>query len=100
MSTPITVVEGVVKEDGTLEVLEKLAIPAGRVQVTVVPLPELSNDDPFWQMMQGIWAGQKSRGQIPRSVEEVEAERRAFRDEWEERMSRLESLREEARKSR
>jgi RNA polymerase sigma factor (sigma-70 family) len=34
------VVEGLV-QDGTLQVLEKLSMPAGRVQVTIMPLPPL-----------------------------------------------------------
>ncbi len=52
------VIQGVVNPDGTLELPEKVNLPAGRVQVTVAPLPELPKDDPFWQMMQRIWDGQ------------------------------------------
>lgn len=89
MSTPIAVVEGTIKPDGTLELQAKVNLPAGRVQVTMVPMPELPPDDPFWGLMQGIWAGQKARGHVPRSAEDVEAERRAVRDEWDERMSRI-----------
>ena len=74
------VIQGFVKPDGTLELAEKVTLPPGRGQVTLVPLPELPKDDPFWQMMEGIWAGQKARGHIPRSNEEVEAERRVLRE--------------------
>lgn len=94
------VIQGVVKPDGTLELEEKVALPAGRVQVMVTPLPELPKDDPFWQMMQGIWDGQKARGHVPRSAEEVESERRTLREEWEERMRAIEHIQHEARKLR
>jgi hypothetical protein len=92
MSTSMAVVPGIVTPDGTLELEEKLSLPAGRVQVTVVSMPDLPKDDPFWQRMQALWAGQKARGHVPRTVEEVEAEKQAVRDEWEERMRRLERI--------
>ena len=66
MRTPI-VVEGTVKAAGTLEVQEKLNLPAGQVQVTLVPIAEPPTDDPFWHRMQAIWTGQKTRGYIPRT---------------------------------
>jgi hypothetical protein len=86
------VIEGIVNPDGTLALQSHVALPVGRVQVTVTPLPELPKDDPFWQMMQGIWAGQKARGHIPRTAEEVETERRVMREEWEERMRKIEAI--------
>jgi hypothetical protein len=94
------VIQGIVKPDGTLELPEKINLPAGRVQVTVAPLPELPKDDPFWQMMQQIWDGQKARGHVPRTSEEVEAERRVLREEWEERMRTIEHVQAEARRLR
>jgi hypothetical protein len=100
MSTPVVIVEGIVRSDGTLEVREKVNLPAGKVQVTLVPMPELPQDDPFWQRMQRIWEGQKARGHIPRGAEEVEAERRAMREEWEERMAEISRIQEEAEKVR
>lgn len=65
-----------------------------------MPPPELPKNDPFWQMMQQIWDGQKARGRVPRSAEEVEAERRTLREEWEERMQTIQSIQSEARKLR
>jgi hypothetical protein len=94
------VLQGVVKPDGTLELPEKITLPVGPVQVAVTPLPELPKDDPFWQMMQRIWDGQKARGHVPRPAEEVEAERRALREEWEERMQTIEHIQQDARKLR
>ena len=75
------VVEGTLKSDGSLELDAKLTLPPGRVQLVVQPLPELPQDDPFWQMMQGIWAAQKARGHVPRSKEEIDAEINAMREE-------------------
>ena len=74
MSATHVVVEGTVKPDGTLELDGKLDLPPGRVQLIVQPLAELPKDDPFWQMMNGIWAAQKARGHLPRTKEEIDAE--------------------------
>jgi len=100
MSTRPVIVEATLKPDGTLKLDEKLALPPGRVQLVVQPLPELPDDDPFWQMMKRIWAGQKARGHVPRTVEEIEAERTAFRDEAEESARQVERVQEEAARAR
>jgi hypothetical protein len=100
MSTPIAIVEGTLMPDGRLELEGKVNLPAGRVQVTLVPMHELSPDDPFWRLMQGIWAGQLDRGHVARSAEDVEAERRTVREEWEERMARISRLQREAERLR
>jgi hypothetical protein len=92
MSTNAVILEGRVKPDGSLEVTDKVPLPVGRVRVTVVPIPDLPEDDPFWQRMQAIWNSQNARGHVPRSVEEVEGERRAVRDEWEERSQEMEKI--------
>jgi hypothetical protein len=100
MSTPIVTVEGVVRSDGSVEVSEKVSLPAGKVQVTLVPGPQLPQDDPFWQMMQRIWDGQKARGHVARTSSEVEAEREALREEWDTRMNEITRIQEEADKLR
>jgi hypothetical protein len=64
--------------------------------MSVAPIPELPPGDPFWQRMQAIWADQKRRGHVPSSGQEVQAEHRALRDEWDERSQRHESIQEEA----
>ena len=96
MSAPAVTLEAVVKPDGTLELGEKLSLPPGRVQITIVPMPELPSDDPFWQRMQALWAGQRARGHVPRSAQDVEDERQTMRQEWEERMRRIEQVQAEA----
>ena len=100
MSTSAVTVEGIVKPDGTVEVSEKVNMPAGKVQVTLVPLSELPPDDPFWQRMQKIWEGQRARGHVPRGVEEVESERQAFRQEMEDEIQEAIRLQEECRRAR
>ena len=74
MSPGEVVIEGTLKPDGTLD--QKPNLSPGRVTVVLRPVPELPKGDPFWQMMNEIWIGQQARGHVPRSVEEVEAERR------------------------
>lgn len=93
-------IEGTLTPDGTLELDQKPNLTPGRVQVTLVPLPEVPADDPFWQMMTAIWAGQKTRGHVPRSVAEIEAERRQLGEEWDERMREIERIQEESRRLR
>jgi hypothetical protein len=100
MSNPVVTVEGVVKPDGTLEVAEKVNLPAGKVQVTLVPLSELPRDDPFWQRMEQIWAAQKARGYVPRGIDEVESERRTLRQEMEDEIQEAIGLQEECRRAR
>jgi hypothetical protein len=91
--------QGTVKPDGTLELDNPLPLPGGRVLVIVQPLPAPAPDDPFWMRMQAIWDEQKSQGHVPRSVDEVEAERRAVRDQWEERIKSLGRIQEENREA-
>ena len=92
--------QGTLQPDGTLVLDEKPSVRPGRVQVTVVPVPDLPTDDPFWQTMNRVWAGQKDRGHVPRSAEAVEAERELVREEWEERMQAIGRIQAEARKAR
>jgi hypothetical protein len=97
MSAGHVVVEGTLKPDGSLELDSKPNLPPGRVQLIVQPLPELPNDDPFWQMMQRIWADRKAAALTPRSTEEVEAARRALRDDIEADIDKAVQLQEESR---
>ena len=96
MSLTETVVEGTLKSDGTLELDQKPNLPAGRVTVIVQTLPDLPDGDPFWDMMKSIWAGQKARGHVARSAEEVEAER-ARRGKVGKSGNELEQLQEQSR---
>ena len=100
MSGMQAVIEGTIKPDGTLVLDEPANVRAGRVQVIVQALPDLPDGDPFWDMMKSIWAGQKARGHIARTADEVEAERLEAREGWEQRQQGLERLQEESRRLR
>ncbi len=98
MSTTATI-QGTVKPDGTLELDEPLKLPAGRVVVTVQALPA-AGTDPFWDAMQRVWAIGKEAGWKPRTKEQIDADLREFRDEFEEGFLKAERLSEECRRSR
>ena len=86
------IVQGTLKPDGTLELDQKPNLFPGRVRVTMEPVTEPTRPDRFWAMMEQIWADLKASGHVPRSVEQIEAERQAFRDEWDERQEALEQI--------
>jgi hypothetical protein len=100
MSTVSVIVEGVVKPDGTLEVPQKLDLPAGRVQVTVQWVTEPTQPDRFWNMMESIWADLRAGGRTPRTREEIDAEIDALRNEAEEEMQDVERFQDECRQAR
>jgi hypothetical protein len=89
MSVNTIIVPGVVHPDGTLEVSEKLSLPPGKVEVTVVAVAPLPTEDPFWKRMQGIWDARRAAGLVPRQEGQVEEERQRARDEWEDRMRQV-----------
>jgi len=104
MAMTEAIIEGTLKPDGTLELDRKPNLPAGRVTVVLrqesVANPPRALDDTFFQMMEGIWAAQKARGFEPRSVEEVESERRKLRAEMEQEILDAGKLQEECRRLR
>jgi hypothetical protein len=100
MSPRDVVIEGSIQPDGTLVLDEPAPLPAGRVQVIVQPLPDLPPGDPFWDMLQSIWTGQKARGFVPRPADLVEAERQESRQQWDERLHAIRQLQEESRRLR
>ena len=91
--------QGTLREDGTLVLDQKPDLPAGRVKVTVESMPDLTQTD-VWQVLERIWAGQRARGHIPRSREEIDAELEASRQEDEERMQALERIHHECQQAR
>jgi coenzyme F420-reducing hydrogenase gamma subunit len=100
MNAAAVVVEGTVQPDGTLEVTQKVNLPAGRVHVTVQPVTEPVQPDRFWKMMESIWVDQRVRGRTPRTREEIDAEIDALRNESEEEMQAVERLQEDCRQAR
>jgi hypothetical protein len=96
------VLRGRVKPDGSLDLELPVSLPPGPVRVTVEPLPELPAEatDPFWTMMDDIWAGQKARGNLPRGPEQIEAAVKALRDDADAELGEVERIHDECRQSR
>lgn len=103
MNPTEVVVQGTLNPDGTLQLDEKPNLPPGRVQVVlrhhIAKIPEPLGSA-FFQMMEEIWAGQRARGHVPRSIEEVEAERRVLREEVDDEIDAAIRLQEECRHRR
>lgn len=97
MNVTETVIEGTLKPDGTLELDQKPNLPPGRMTIRMQPLTVLPEGDPFFDMLKGIWAVRAQAGLVPRTVEEVEAQRRHLRDESEQELLEAGRLQEESR---
>ena len=102
MSQETIEVQGNVQADGTLVLDRRLELPAGPVRVTVQPVPVSSGSNllRFQTMMEQIWAGQKARGHVPRTKEEIDAEIQELREEAEEELQAAERLHEECQHTR
>src|SRR5258708_29964786 len=99
MTTNAIEIQGTLREDGTLVLDDNPNLPPGRVRVTVEPVPDLTQTD-VWQVLERIWAGQRTRGHIPRTREQIYAELEAARQDDEERMQALERIHEEGYQAR
>jgi hypothetical protein len=95
-----TIVEGTLKPDGTLVLDQTPNLPPGRVMVRMQPLAALPEGDPFFDMLKEIWAARAQAGLVPRTVEEVEAQRRQMRAEFEHEILEAGRLQEESRRLR
>jgi hypothetical protein len=98
MSVAEVVVDGTLNPDGTLELDRKPNLPPGRVTVRVQPKVVLPVGDPFFDMLREIWAARERAGLTPRTVEEVESQRRQLRDESEQEVLESGRLQEEYRR--
>ena len=78
----------------------KIHPPPAKVPVPADAVPWSSEDHPFWQMLRRIWADAEKAGLKPRSVEEVEAARKEFRDGIEEEIAEAGRLQDESRRLR
>lgn len=93
-------VGGTLKPDGTLVLDHKPDLPPGRVRVVLQAATGPAQAEPFWATLRGIWEGQQKRGHVPRSVEEIEAERRALREGMDGEIEEAVRLQEESRRLR
>src|SRR5262249_43154107 len=94
MTTSAITVGGTLQEDGvTLRLEKKLALPPGRVTVTVQPTGPRSGPT-MLEVLDGIHRDQWQRGRKPLTEEEMAAENtrmRAEDDEYEERWRQIQS---------
>lgn len=102
MSHETIEVQGNVQADGTLVLDRRLELPAGPVRVTVQPVPASAGANlvRFQAMMEEIWAGQKARGHVPRTKEEIDADIQQLREEAEEELQAAERLHDECQRAR
>jgi hypothetical protein len=104
MSLSEELIDGMLKPDGTLELHEKPTLRPGRVTVVLRQGADAQSlrplDNTFFQLMEEIWAGQRARGHVPRSEEEVEAQRRRWRQESQDEIDEAIKLQEESRRLR
>jgi hypothetical protein len=99
MGVQITL-QGTVTAEGSLELDDRVAMPEGRVLVTVRPVVQPASNDPFWQRMEQIWAAQRARGHVPRTKGQIDAELRELRDDAELEMQATERLHDECHRAR
>ena len=99
METNTIVDRGNLESDGT-PVEAKVTPPTSEVQVPWQGLTLEPPDHPFWQMMRRIWADAEKAGLKSRSVEEVEADRKRYRDEIDEEIADVGRLQDECRRLR
>jgi hypothetical protein len=74
MNEKSNVVRGVLNPDGTLELDERPSLPAGRVEVTIRPLPVDVKGEGWWEILQRIRAHREASGYRFRTKEEIDAE--------------------------
>jgi hypothetical protein len=99
MTTNAIEVQGILREDGTLVLDDKPNLPPGRVKVTVEPMPDYKQTE-IWQFFERLWSEQRTRGHIPRTRKEIDAELEASRQEDEKRLQELERIHEECERHR
>jgi hypothetical protein len=97
MTAKAVEVQGTLHEDGTLVLDDKPNLPPGRVTLQAVPDPTQTD---VWQVLERIRAGQRARGHVPRTREEIDADLETARQEDEERLQALERVHEECRRAR
>ena len=100
MSATHMVVEGMLKPDGKLELNSKVALPPEPVQLIVQSLADMPSGDPFWQTMERVWAGQKARGQMACTKEQIDHQINTMRDESDDEMRETEQLHGDCRAAR
>jgi len=97
MNANAVVIQGIVKPDGTLELDSKVPLPAGKVSVTLQPVPEWPEGDPFFELLREVRAIRERDGRKP-DAEAAQAALRLLRDEVDEDVAEVGRLQEECRR--
>jgi hypothetical protein len=93
MSHTESVVEGILKPDGTLELDQKPSVSPGRVRVTVEPLPSTSLRRPgLAEVILQIQQDQRVRGFMGLSAQDLAAEQKARQEAEDEYDQRCQDL--------
>ncbi len=93
------VIEGFVRADGTLEVEDKVRLPAGRVKVTVETVSNEQKAKEFLAFIHELQTLRESQG-VQADAESAIADAQRVRDEFEEQLEELGQLQEESRRLR
>ncbi len=97
MANQSVIVQGLVLPDGSLQAAVPVPLPPGPVEIIVRPVQPAEGGEDVLAVLARIRAEQKASNFVPRSAEEIDAEVRELRDEWEERQLAVEALQEECR---
>lgn len=103
MSRAETVITGVLRADGTLELNEKPKLSPGPVTVVLRPAANPLPQPPgelFFHTMNQIWAAQQVRGHMPRKPSEIEAARRLLTRQVDEEVEKAVHQQEESGRQR
>jgi hypothetical protein len=82
MSAESITIEGTLRPDGTVQLDKPPALPPGRVRVVLQQIETQATGEGWWDVLGRIREEQRRRGHQGRSKEEIDAEIRALRDEW------------------
>jgi len=91
MSAETVVLRGFVRADGTLDVPGKVTVTPGPVEVTVRAIAGAKGED-LVTLLARIGAEQQASRHAARTREEIDADIRQMRDEWEEHQLAIERL--------
>jgi hypothetical protein len=93
MESSQVVIHGLIDPNGVLKLEQPINLPPGEVQVTIQVLEHASRlGNSIWDVMDRSWADHRASGFIPRTKEDIDAERKAFSDEVEEGFSHIEGI--------
>jgi hypothetical protein len=73
---------GTLSNERTVVLDQPVPLPAGRVRVTVVMLPESQSEMTFPVKLEAIHQALRASGYRPRTREQVDAQIRAERESW------------------